>query len=407
MRLYNKGLRAAIALSLVFALSFALAGCGGGSNDDGTGGDSGSSADVKVLKIGMGAPLTAGAVEFGQDVERGTELAIMHANEREDVKALGIKFELKSGDDQGDPKTGVNVANQFVSDNAVVGVMGHLNSGVSNPASKVYAEKNIPMISASSTDPALTAQGLTNVFRTIGRDDMQGPPAAEFAYGELAAKTAFVIDDSTSYGSGLADEFSKKFESLGGTIASREKVSDKETEFSSVVTKLKAANPDVVYYGGMYTTAALFAKQLRSAGVDTDLIGGDGVYNDAFIELAGVDGSINVYSVAVGAAVEDLPMGAKFMSDYEAAFQGQKVGTFGAFAYDAATAIINGVVKVAEEQGVDAVTTADGLAAVCEAIRSGSFDGVTGPVGFDANGDTTNTIVTKFAIKDGAWTVLK
>lgn len=404
MRLRRNTLKAALAVTLVAALSVSLVGCGGKTEAEG---DGGTTTEVKVLKIGVGAPLTAGAVEFGQDVQRGTELAVMQANEREDVKELGIKFEVKSGDDMGDPKTGVNVANQFISDKALVGVMGHLNSGVSLPASKIYADKNIPMISASSTDPALTAQGYENIFRTIGRDDFQGPPAAEFAVDELGAKVAFVIDDSTSYGAGLAAEFAKKFQSLGGTVAGSEKVSDKETEFSSVVTKAKAANADVIYYGGMYTTAALFAKQARSAGVATPILGGDGVYNDAFIELAGADGSVDVYSVAVGAAVEDLPQGAQFMKDYEAAFPGNKVGTFGAFAFDAANAIIEGVIKVAQEQGVDKVTTSEGLAAVCAAIHSNSFDGVTGTVSFDENGDTLNTVITRFAIKDGAWTVLK
>lgn len=402
MRFRGKVLRTAATTCLVVALSVSLAGCGGSGGASEDGGDA-----VKVLKIGVGAPLTSGAAEFGQGIDRGAKLAVMDANERDDVKALNIKFEVKSGDDAGDPKTGVNLANQFISDAALVGVMGHLQSGVSMPASKIYEAKNIPMISPSSTDPALTGQGFINVFRTVTRDDVQGPAAAERAFNELGAKTAFLVDDSTNYGAGLATEFGKKFEALGGKVLGAEKGTDKETEFSSMVTKIKAANPDIVYYGGMYTTAALFAKQLRSGGVTAGLYGGDGLNDPTFIELAGPEGSKDVYCTAVGAPTAELPKAEEFKAAYEKAFPGKAMAAYDAYAYDATTAIIEGVIKVAQDQGVPAVTTDEGRKSVCEAIHAITFEGVTGQFSFDKNGDTSNKVITTYVVKDGAWTVLK
>ena len=165
--------------------------------------------------------------------------------------------------------------------------MGHLNSGVSIPASKVYADKKIVMISPASTNPALTQQGLTNVFRVCTTDAVQGPAAADYATKLLGFKTAYVVDDSTPYGEGLADEFAKQFAANGGKVLGTEKTSDKDTDFNALVTKIKATNPDVIYYGGIYNAGALLAKQAKDGGIKAPLMGGDGLYDAEFIKLAG------------------------------------------------------------------------------------------------------------------------
>ena len=191
-----------------------LTGCGGGS---GAKSDTGKGT---VVKLGIGAPLTAGSVAQGLGIQRGVELAVKQANERDDVKAAGIKFATVPGDDQGDPKTGVTVANTFASDRALVGVVGHLNSGVTIPASKVYNDAKIAMVSPAATNPALTLQKLNNVFRVCTIDSVQGPMAADAAFDKFGAKTVVVIDDSTPYGEGLASEFGKQFVAKGGKSSS-------------------------------------------------------------------------------------------------------------------------------------------------------------------------------------------
>ena len=175
--------------------------------------------EVKTIKIGIGAPLTAGAVALGKGMERGAKLAIEQANESDAVKAAGIKFVAVPGDDQGDPKTGVTVANTFASDPNLLGVMGHLNSGVSIPASKVYADKKIVMISPASTNPALTAAGPhQRLPRLHDRRRPGSRLARQYAFKTMGFKTAYVVDDSTPYGEGLASEFAKEFTTLGGTV---------------------------------------------------------------------------------------------------------------------------------------------------------------------------------------------
>jgi branched-chain amino acid transport system substrate-binding protein len=245
-------LRVLAALGVVAAVAMVGAGCGGGATAP--------SGPTKV-KIGIGAPITAGATALGLGMERGAKLAVAQANASETVKAAGIEFASTTGDDQGDPKTGNTVANTFASDPSLIGVMGHLNSGVSIPASKVYAAKKIVQISPASTNPALTQQKLKSVFRVCTTDLIQGPAAADFASKLLGFKSVYVVDDSTPYGEGLASEFAKQFAADGGKVLGTAKTADKDTDFSALVTKIKATNPDLIYYGGIYNAGALFAKQ--------------------------------------------------------------------------------------------------------------------------------------------------
>ena len=364
----------------------------------------GGSKEAKTISIGVGAPLTAGAVALGQGMKRGAGLAIDEANKSEAAKAAGLQFKAVDGDDQGDPKTGVTVANTFASDANLLGVMGHLNSGVSIPASKVYADKKIVMISPASTNPALTQQGLSNVFRVCTTDAVQGPAAADYATKLLGFKTAYVIDDSTPYGEGLAAEFAKQFEADGGKVLGTAKTSDKDTDFNALVTKMKGMSPDVIYYGGIYNAGALLTKQAKEAGMKSPLMGGDGLYDGEFVKLAGGTPAEGDFATSVGIPLDKLPKGQDFTTAYKALYPSDEIAAYDAYAYDATNVIIAAIIKAATDQGVDKLTSPAGRDAVIANVAATSTEGVTGAIAFDAKGDTTNKAISLYVVSGGKWT---
>ncbi len=394
--------RVLAAFAALVAVAMIATGCGGGSTTEGTTG--GEAAATKVT-VGIGAPLTQGAVALGQGMKRSANLAVKQANESAEAKAAGITFATVEGDDQGDPKTGVNAANSFASDPSLIGVMGHLNSGVTIPASKVYNDNKIVMISPAATNPALTLQGFNNVFRVCTIDTVQGPTAADAAYTTFGYKSVVVIDDSTPYGEGLASEFAKKFAELGGKVIFSEKTSDKDTDFNALVTKIKGAKPDLVYYGGIYNAGALLSKQADDAGVKAPMMSGDGCYDAEYVNLGGkqVEGD---YCTSIGLPVDKLPAGQAFVDAYKAEYPSDPIAAYDAYSYDAANLIIKAVLEVAKAQGADKVLTPAGRDAVIAAVAATNSEGVSGAISFDENGDTTNKAVTTYQVKDGAWTAV-
>jgi len=395
MKVSKKRMLAVVAA--LMALAMVAAGCSGGSKT------TGGTTEVKEVKIGIGAPLTAGAVSLGKGMERGAELAIEQANASETVKAAGIKFVGVPGDDQGDPKTGVTVANTFASDPALLGVMGHLNSGVSIPASKVYADKKIVMVSPASTNPALTQQGLSSVFRVCTTDAVQGPAAADYATKLLAKKAAYVVDDSTPYGEGLASEFAKQFAANGGTVVGTAKTSDKDTDFNALVTKIKGTNPDIIYYGGIYNAGALLAKQSKDAGLSAPLMGGDGLYDAEFIKLASAASAEGDFATSVGLPLDKLPAGQEFKSAFEAKYPGIEIAAYDAYSFDAANVIIEAIVKEAAANGAANITSPAARDAIIKNVAATDMTGVTGKVAFDSKGDTTNKAITLYTVSGGKW----
>lgn len=400
----GKGKRYLSLVAVLAIVALAVTGCGGGAASSGTGG---GAAKAVTVKIGIGAPITQGAVALGKGMERGAKLAIKDMNASDDAKKLGITFEGVVGDDQGDPKTGVNVANQFVSDPALVGVMGHLNSGVSIPASAVYNQSDVVQISPASTNPKLTLQGFKNVFRVCTIDSVQGPSGADSAIEKLGKKAAFVVDDSTPYGEGLAQEYAKEFAAKGGKVLGTEKTGDKDTDFKALVTKIKAAGADIVYYGGIYNAGALLSKQLKEAGVKAPLMGGDGLYDAEYIKLAGAANAEGDLCTSVGLPLDLLPAGAKFKEEYKAEYPNDEIAAYDAYAYDAATVIMKSVLKAAASVGADKITSTDGKKAIISEVAKFSGEGVTGPIAFDQNGDTTNKAITLYVVKGGKWEPFK
>jgi branched-chain amino acid transport system substrate-binding protein len=398
----GKGKRLFALVAVVALVALAATGCTSGSGGGNASGGGGSS--LVTVKLAIGAPITQGATALGQGMDRGAKLAIK--DNAEALKAAGLEMQPFTGDDQGDPKTGVNVANQFASDPSVVGVMGHLNSGVSIPASKVYNKANLVMISPASTNPALTLQGLTNVFRVCTIDSVQGPSAADSA-AQIGFKKAAVIDDSTPYGTGLADEFAKEFQAKGGQVVSREKTTDKDTDFNALVTKIKGLNPDLIYYGGIYNSGALLSKQAKEAGLKAPLMGGDGLYDATYIKLAGPAAAEGDFATSVGLPLSELAKGKDFEAAYKQAYPKDEIAAYDAYSYDAADVIIKAVIAVAKEKGASAVTTPEGKKAIIAAVAKTDVEGVTGKISFDDKGDTTNKAITMYQVKNGAWSPYK
>lgn len=346
-------------------------------------------AEPTTVKIGFAAPLTGDNAVYGEGMKRAVELAIEEANGSEDAKAKGITFEIRAEDDAADPKQAVNVANALAGDAAVVALVGHFNSGCSIPASPVYNEAGMAMVTVSS-NPQLTAQGYNVVNRIVAKDDAQGGFAGTMATDMGITKVA-LIDDATPYGQGLATEFKAAFTAAGGEVLSEDRIQPKEVDFSALVTKLKKESPQAVYYAGAHTEGALITKQMKEAGLKVPVMGGDMLFTPEYIKIAGADNAEGDIATSLGLPLEQQPMGAEFLEKYQAKF-GQAPEAYDSYAYDAANTIIAAVL----EAGAD-------RAAVAAAIRAGSIDGVTGTVAFDENGDNKQQIISAYKVDSGEW----
>ena len=246
------------------------------------------------IKIGVAGPLTGPNAAFGAQLKNGAEQAVADFNAKGGIN--GQKIELLFGDDVSDPKQGVSVANKFVGD-GVKFVLGHFNSGVTMPASEVYAENGIMMVTPSATNPKITERGLWNVFRTCGRDDQQGEVAGKYLAENLKGKKVAIVHDKTTYGKGLADETQKAMNKAGVKEVLYEGINTGEKDFSALVSKIKAAGADVVYWGGLHTEGGLIVRQMRDQGVNAVMMSGDGITTDEFASIGGpgVEGTLMTF----------------------------------------------------------------------------------------------------------------
>jgi branched-chain amino acid transport system substrate-binding protein len=339
-----------------------------------------------TVTIGVAGPLTGGIAHQGKDDENGVALAIEQANARKLViGGRPVTFRMMSEDDQGDPKIGTLVAQKFV-DAKVAAVIGHLNSGVTIPASEIYARAGIPVISGSATNPALTERGLKGVFRTVGRDDQQGPAIAAFIASEAKRVKAAIVDDKTAYGEGLAVEVERALKAAGLTIVARERTTDKETDFKAILTRIKQKNPDVVFHGGMDATGGLMLKQARELGLKAQFAFGDGACTDEMAQLAGAAGE------GLACSQAGLPAAAA-SKEFLDAFIGKYGPTklYAPFYYDATNVVIEAMLKA---------DSADPARFTPE-IHKLSHQGATGKIEFDAKGDRRNAEMTLFRMKKG------
>jgi branched-chain amino acid transport system substrate-binding protein len=367
-----------------FAVALAVAGCG--EQKPPAKAESGGGAALEV-KIGHVAPLTGGIAHLGKDNENGALLAIEEANAA-GIKLDGkvVKFTLLGEDDQADPKTGTTVAQKLV-DEKVNGVVGHLNSGVTIPASAIYQQAGIPMITGSATNPKLTEQGFKNVFRVVGRDDQQGPAIASYLAAEKKPKLVAVIDDATAYGEGIANEVEKTLKAANITVLPREKGTDKTTDWKAILTKLRGRGPDAVFYGGMDATGGPLLKQGRELGMKAVFSFGDGACTDKMKELAG-DAAEGLLCSQAG--IPPQAASKKFLDAYKKRFNQDPI-LYAPFTYDAANLLIEAMKKA---------NSADPAKYLPE-LQKISFSGSTGPISFDEKGDRKDAEITIFTMKGG------
>ena len=384
--------------------SMALTACGTRGGDSGGSSDGAGSGD-KVVKIGVISPLSGDLSALGLGIQHSVELAAKQANDSGDLGDW--KIEVVPEDDEGKPEVGKNAASKLASDKDVIGVVGTLNSSVAGPVQPILDKAKITMVSPANTNPSLTRGAkpadapervYDSYFRTCTTDDVQGPFAARYLYEKAGIKELATVHDKKTYGQGLVDAFSAEYKKLGGKIVAAETINPDEDKFSAVVSSLKAKKPKAVYYGGEYPQAAPLSQQMKAGGLDVPLMGGDGIFSPEFIKLAGKDAAGDL-ATSVGAPTASLDAGKKFLDDYEAAGYSDPAEAYGAYSYDAATAIIEAM-KVSLK---DAETVEDARQGTIDAMKDVSFDGVTGKVAFDEYGDTTTRILTVYQVKGGAW----
>ncbi|WP_405642886.1 branched-chain amino acid ABC transporter substrate-binding protein [Streptomyces sp. NBC_00019] len=379
-----------------------------GSRDDDGGSD--SAGGTKVV-IGVDAPLTGDLSALGLGIKNSVDLAAKTANKQKLVD--GVTFEIKALDDQAQPSSGQANASTLVADKSVLGVVGPLNSSVAESMQKVFDDAKLVEVSPANTGPALT-QGVNwqkekvrtykSYFRTSTTDAIQGPFAAQYVYNDAKKTKVFVIDDKKTYGAGLAATFTAEFKKLGGKVVGTDHIDPETKDFSAVATKVKSSGADVVYYGGEYPQAGPLSKQIKASGAKIPLVGGDGIFDPQFVELAGA-GSAGDLATSVGAPVEELDSAKQFVADYKAAGYKDDYAAYGGYSYDAAWSIILAVKKVVEDN--DGKLPSDARAKITAAVQNVSFDGVTGKVAFDEYGDATNKQLTVYAVENGAWKAVK
>jgi branched-chain amino acid transport system substrate-binding protein len=363
----------------------------------------GEAGAAKVAKIGVIAPLSGDLSALGAGIKNSVDLAIKQANEKKTIP--GWTLELDAQDDEAKPDSGKNAATKLAGEDEVIAVVGTLNSSVSQSVQPVLSGSQITQVSPANTNPTLT-QGADlaapkrpypGYFRTCTNDTVQGSFAAKYLLDQGIKKVA-TIHDKKAYGQGLVASFTDAFKSGGGEIVDAETINPEDKDFSAVIGKVKGANPDAVYYGGEYPQAGPLSQQAKSAGLTVPLMGGDGIFDPAYIELAGKTSEGDL-ATSVGAPAESLDTAKQFISDYKAAGYKEPYAAYGAYSYDAANAIINAL-KTSLASASDAKSARQ---ATIDAMSKVSFDGATGKVAFDQYGDTTTKVLTAYKVDGGKW----
>jgi branched-chain amino acid transport system substrate-binding protein len=328
-----------------------------------------------TIKIATQSPLSGGQAALGEGIKLGAQLALEKL--RGNLTKQGFKVELVPFDDQAKPDVGVANAKNIIADKDILVVIGHLNSGVAIPSSEVYKEVDLPMISPANTNEKITDRGYANINRVCGRDDVQGPVGAEFAAQTLKVKSVYIVHDKTTYGQGVAEAFKADVEKKGVKVVAFEGTEEK-SNFDPIITPIKAKNPDLVYFGGIYDQGAPFFKQAREKGVKSRFLGPDGLDSSDLVKIAGKT-VVGIY-YTTAAAPSTSPQAKQFGEDFKKKF-GKNPEPYAAEAY-VATAI---AIKALES------TVAGGKAptraAVATAIRKVKYTGMTGSIEFDDKGD--------------------
>ena len=346
-----------------------------------------------VVRIGHVGPLSGPIAHLGKDNENGARMAIEELNAKGvSIGGKKVRFELLAEDDAADPKQGTAAAQKLI-DQKISGVIGHLNSGTTIPASKLYSDAGIPQISPSATNPKYTRQGYKTTFRVVADDVHLGGLLGRYAVKDLKGQSIAVIDDRTAYGQGVADEFDKAVKAAGGKVVGREFTSDKSTDFMPILTTLKGKKPDIVFFGGMDAVAGPMLKQMKSLGIQAKFMGGDGICTAELAKLAGdalADGQ--VVCAEAGGVDGALKKG---MDDFGARYKkrfNMDVQLYAPYVFDAVNLMVDAMVKA---------NSSDPAKYLPVMAKTSGYKGVTGTIGFDEKGDIKNGALTLFTYKGG------
>jgi branched-chain amino acid transport system substrate-binding protein len=365
-------------LSLAAAALLALAAC---------------QSKPKQTKIAVALPLTGDIASLGQGLKRAVAMRIEEANAS---GAFQTPIEVVNFDDRSDPKEAVSVANRIISDPDVIGVIGHFNSGCSIPASRIYSQAGLPMISPASSNPELTAQQLSpqwswarSIFRVNTTDNVQGSYGADFVFKDLQAKRIAIIHDKTSYGQGVAEEFKKQFEADGGEVSAFEGLQVGDRDFRPLLTRVKATNPRAIYFGGMFSEGGILVRQARDVGFNGYFVACEANYDPSFLQTAG-KAAEGAYVTFLGSPPELLASANDFVKRSKARYPEEVLKAYDHYGYESAAIFIEALQKVGADR-----------AKIMEYIHQNKFDGVLGTTQFDEKGDTVNKTITLFRVENG------
>lgn len=349
-------------------------------------------AQEQVVKIGHVAPLSGQVAHLGKDNENGAQMAIDVLNAKPvTIGGKKIRFALLGEDDAANPQQGTSAAQKLV-DAKVNGVIGHLNSGTTIPASKIYNDAGVPQISPSATNPKYTQQGFRGAFRVVANDGQLGGALGRYAANTLKAKRVAIIDDRTAYGQGVSDEFAKAAKAAGLTIVGRQYTNDKATDFNAILTAIKGKHPDMVFFGGMDAVGGPMLRQMKQLGMTPKFMGGDGICSEQLPSLAGDGMADGQVICAEAGGVEDNQK--KGLDEFRAAYKkkfGTDVKLYAPYVYDAV------MVMVAAMQKADSVEPVKYLPELAKT----RYQGVTGPIEFDERGDMKHGTLTLYTFKSG------
>ncbi|WP_157266218.1 branched-chain amino acid ABC transporter substrate-binding protein [Azohydromonas aeria] len=353
----------------------------------------GVSAQELVVRIGHVGPTSGPIAHLGKDNEMGARMAVDELNAKGvTIGGKKARFELLAEDDAADPKQGTAAAQKLV-DSKVLGVVGHLNSGTTIPASKIYSDAGIPQISPSATNPKYTKQGFKTTFRVVANDEHLGGTLGKYAVTQLKGKSIAVIDDRTAYGQGVADEFEKGVKSAGGKTVGREFTNDKATDFTAILTSIKAKKPDIVFFGGMDAVAGPMLRQMKQLGINAKLMGGDGICTGELPKLAaGSMADEQVVCAEAGGVEGEQKAGMdKFKADFKKKFNAD-VQIYAPYVYDAVMVMADAMVKAGSPEPAKYLPVL---------AKTNGYKGVTGTIAFDEKGDIKNGALTMYTYKGG------
>ena len=356
-----------------------------------------ASAQEQVVKIGHVAPVSGAQAHYGKDNENGARMAIEELNAQGvTIGGKKIKFELVAEDDAADPKQGTAAA-QKLCDAKVAGVVGHLNSGTTIPASKVYNDCGIPHVTGAATNPNLTKPGYKTTFRIIANDNALGAGLASYAADTLKLKTVAIVDDRTAYGQGVADVFKKTAAAKGMKVVDEQFTTDKATDFMAILTAIKSKNPDAIFFGGMDPQAGPMLRQMEQLGMgNVKYFGGDGVCTSEIAKLAaGAKTLANVVCAEGGSSLDKMPGGKAWKAKYDAKYPNQ-LQVDSPYTYDATFLLVDAMKRA---------NSWDPKVYTSELLKA-NFKGVTSTIQFEPNGEMKNPAITLYVYKDGKKTPL-